>query len=219
MRKYLIRTLVVGGAVASAVALVAGQASAASTVSITGANTSFSGSSSNTVLADSTSGQSFRCTSSTASGSLANVTSAALPFTTKRNGGTAHSITALSFSGCTSSFGTATVSVPAADLPDDLTITAVSTTAPQASGFVQSAGTAAPKLAHIAVLTCSFDVVGQADATWTNGTTAQLKFTGAGTLHPAGVSAGCFGLVSTTDVLKYTGTYNITPTTINVATP
>jgi len=219
MRKYLVRALLVGGAAAAAVALVAGQASAASTVTITGANASFSGSSTNTVLSDVTSGQSFRCTSSTASGSLANVAAHALPYVTTRNGGTAHSITGLGFSGCTSSFGSATVTVPAADLPDDLTITAVSTTAPQATGNVKTAGTGAV-LVHISVLTCSFDVSGSAPATWTNGTSAQLKFTGAtGALHPAHISAGCFGLVSATDNLSYTGTYNVTPTTIHIATP
>lgn len=219
MRKHLIRALVVGGAAAAAVALVAGQASAASTVTITGANASFSGSSSNTRLADVTSGQTFACTSSTASGSLGNVTSAPLPFTTKRSDGTTpHSITGLSYSGCTSSFGTATVSVPAGDLPDDLTITGVSTTAPQATGFVQTAGTNG-LLVHISVLTCSFDVTGQANATWTNGTSGQLKFVGTGTLHPVNISPGCFGLVNSGDTMTYTGTYNVTPTTIHVSTP
>jgi hypothetical protein len=219
MRKYLIRTLLVGGAAAAAVALVAGQASAATTVTITGANASFSASSTNTVLTDTTSGQTFRCSGSTASGSLANVSHAATPFTTTRNGGAAHSITALGFSGCTSSFGTASVTVPAADLPDDLVINSTNTVAPQAIGIVKTAGTAAV-IAHISVLTCSFNVAGSANATWTNGTTAQLKFTGGttpGALHPTAISAGCFGLVSATDVISYTGTYNVTPTTINLA--
>ena len=215
MRKYLVRTLLIGGAAAAAVALVAGQASAAGTVTITGANASFTATSTNTVLSDPSSGQSFSCAKSTASGSIANVTSAPLPFTTTQSGGAAHSITGLSFTTCTSSFGNATVSVPTADLPDDLTITATATTAPQASGFVQTAGTAG-LLAHISVLTCSFDVAGQADATWTNGTSGQLKFTGAGTLPPVNISAGCFGLVSTTDTLTYTGTYSVTPSTITV---
>lgn len=218
MRKFLVRTLLAGGAAAAAVALVAGQASAATTVTITGANANFTGTSSNTVLSDPTSGQTFRCTTSTASGNLGNVTSAPLPFTTTRTGGTAHSITGLSYSGCTSSFGTATVTVPSTDLPDDLTITAASTTAPQASGFVQTAGTGGV-LAHVSVATCSFDVAGQANATWTNGTTGQLKFVGTGTLHPVHISAGCFGLVNTTDTFTYTGTYNVTPTTIHVSTP
>jgi len=224
MRKYVIRTLLIGGAAAAAVALVGGTSSAApgtagTTVSITGANAAFTGTSTNTVLSDVTSGQSFRCTGSTAKGSLANVTKHALPYVTTQSGGAAHSITSLAFTGCTSSFGAATVSVPAADLPDDLTITADNTVAPQGTGNVKSAGTGAA-LAHIAVLTCSFNVTGSAPATWTNGTTAQLKFTGGtGTLHPAAISAGCFGLVSATDNLSYTGTYNVTPTTIAVNTP
>lgn len=215
MRKYLVRTLLVGGAAAAAVALVAGQASAAGTVTITGANTNFTGVSTNTVLADMSSGQTFRCTNSTAGGSLANVAGAALPYTTTQSSGAAHSITSLSFSGCTSSFGSATVTVPSGDLPDDLVINTTSTTAPQATGVVKTAGTNGA-LAHISVVTCSFDVVGSAPASWTNGTSAQLRFTGGAGLHPANVSAGCFGLVSTSDTLSYTGTYNITPGTINV---
>jgi hypothetical protein len=215
MRKHVIRALLVGGAAAAAVALVGGQASAATTITITGANTSFSAVSTDTTLADPSSGQSFSCSNSTSSGSIANVTSAATPFTTKQSSGAAHSITGLSFSGCTSSFGSATVTVPAADLPDDLTINSTSTTAPQATGFVQTAGTAG-LLAHISVLTCTFNVVGQADATWTNGTSAQLTFTGNGTLHPANISAGCFGLISSTDTFTFKGHFNVTPTTITV---
>ncbi|HEX5117202.1 MAG TPA: hypothetical protein VFW65_18595 [Pseudonocardiaceae bacterium] len=219
MRKFLVRTLLIGGAAAAAVALVAGQSSAAgTTVTISGANASFTGVSTDTVLADVTSGQTFSCTKSTAGGSLANVTSAALPFTTKQNGGAAHSITSLSFTGCTSSFGSATVTVPAANLPDDLTINSVSTTAPQASGNVTTAGTSGD-LANISVLTCSFRVTGSAPATWTDGPTNQLDFTGGAGLHPANISAGCFGLVGSTDVLSYTGHYTITPSTINVSTP
>lgn len=218
MRKFLVRTLLVGGAAAAAVALVAGQSSAAgTTITITGANTSFSANSTNTVLSDPNSGQSFRCTSSTASGNIGNVTSAPLPYTVRQTGGTGHAITSLGFSGCSSSFGSATVTVPAADLPDDLVVTSdQAPTAPQASGHVQTAGTAG-LLAHIAVATCSFDVAGQANATWTNGTSAQLKFTGSGTLHPVNISAGCFGLISTSDTLTYTGSYNVTPTTITVS--
>jgi hypothetical protein len=220
MRKYLVRTLLVGGAAAAAVALVAGQASAATTVTITGANTTFSASSTTTVLSDTTSGQTFRCTSSTASGSLANASHAPTPFTTTQSGGAAHSITALGFSGCTSSFGAATVTVPTTtDLPDDLVINSTNTVAPQALGIVKTAGTSG-FLAHIAVLTCSFNVTGSANASWTNGTTAQLKFTGGtspGVLHPTTISAGCFGLVSATDVISFTGTYNVTPTTISLA--
>ncbi|HEY3747949.1 MAG TPA: hypothetical protein VGL80_02025 [Pseudonocardiaceae bacterium] len=219
MRKYLVRTLLVGGAAAAAVALVAGQASAATTVTITGANASFSASSTTTVLSDTTSGQTFRCTSSTASGSLANATHAPTPFTTTKSGGAAHSITGLTFTGCSSSFGSATVTVPAADLPDDLVINSTNTVAPQAIGIVKTAGTAG-FLAHISVLTCSFNVTGSANASWTNGTTAQLKFTGGtspGVLHPTTISAGCFGLVSATDVISFTGTYNVTPATISLA--
>jgi hypothetical protein len=220
MRKFFVRTLLVGGAAAAAVALVTSQASAATTVTITGANASFSASSTNTVLADTTSGQTFHCTSATASGSLGNVSHAAAPYTTVKNGGGAHSITALGFSGCSSSFGTATVTVPAADLPDDLVINSTNTVAPQAIGIVKSAGTAAPLLAHISVLTCSFNVSGSANAQWTNGTSAQLQFTGGtspGVLHPTNISAGCFGLVGSADVISFTGTFNVTPGTIALA--
>lgn len=218
MRKYLVRTLLVGGAAAAAVALVAGQASAAgTTITITGANVNFSASSSNTVLSDPNSGQTFSCTSSTASGNIGNVTNAPLPYTVTPTGGTGHAITSLAFSGCTSSFGAATVSVPASDLPDDLVVTTdQAPTAPQASGHVQTAGTSG-LLVHISVATCSFDVAGQANATWTNGATGQLNFTGTGTLHPANISPGCFGLVSTTDTLTYKGTYNVTPATVTVS--
>jgi hypothetical protein len=218
MRKYLVRTLLVGGAAAAAVALVAGQSSAAgTTITITGADVNFTASSSNTVLSDTTSGQTFRCTSSTASGNIGNVTGHALPYTVAPTGGTGHSITGLTFSGCTSSFGSASVTVPAGDLPDDLVVTAdQAPTAPQASGHVATAGTTGD-LAHISVVTCSFDVVGQPNATWTNGSAGQLNFTGTGTLHPANVSAGCFGEVGTTDTLTYTGAYTVTPTTITVS--
>jgi hypothetical protein len=218
MRKYLVRTLLIGGAAVAAVALVAGQSAASgSTITITGANTSFTASSSNTVLSDTTSGQTFRCTSSTASGSIANVTAHTLPYTTTQSSGAAHSITGLTFSGCTSSFGSASVTVPSGDLPDDLVITSdQAPTAPQASGHVATAGTTGD-LAHISVLTCSFNVVGNPNATWTNGTTGQLKFTGTGTLHPANVSAGCFGEVGTSDTLTYTGSYTVTPTSITVS--
>jgi hypothetical protein len=144
-----------------------------------------------------------------ASGSIANETSQPLPFATTQADGSLHSITGLSFSGCTSSFGTANVTVPAGDLPDDLVIQSTQTAAPQASGFVQTAGTNG-LLAHIGVLTCNFDVAGEADATWTNGTTDQLVFTGGGTLNPVNIAAGCFGLVNPGDVLTYTGHYTVT---------
>jgi hypothetical protein len=218
MRKYLVRTLLVGGAAAAAVALVAGQSSAAgTTITITGAGGTFSATSSNTVLSDTTSGQSFRCTTSTAGGNIANVTNAPLPYTVKQTSGATGAITSLTFSGCTSSFGSATVSVPAADLPDNLVVTSdQAPTAPQASGHVATAGTGGA-LAHISVLTCSFNVVGTPNATWTNGTSGQLKFTGTGTLHPASVSAGCFGEVGTSDTLTYTGTYTVTPTGITIS--
>lgn len=211
MRKYLVRTLLVGGAAAAAVALVAGQSSAAgSTITITGGG-NFTATSSNTVLSDTTSGQSFRCTTSTASGNVGNVTNAPLPYTVKKSDGTTGAITGLTFSGCTSSFGSASVTVPSTDLPDNLVVTSdQAPTAPQASGHVQTAGTSGD-LAHISVLTCSFNVVGAANAAWTNGTSNQLQFTGTGSLHPANVSAGCFGEVGTTDTLTYTGTYTVTP--------
>ncbi|HEX5407711.1 MAG TPA: hypothetical protein VFX16_36040 [Pseudonocardiaceae bacterium] len=218
MRKFLVRTLMVGGAAAAAVALFTSQASAASTVTITGGNTTFTATSTNTVLSDVTSGQSFRCTSSVAKGSIANVSMHALPYTTTQTGGTPHSITSLTFSGCSSSFGAATVTVPPTDLPDDLTINSVSTTAPQATGIVKTAATSTD-LAHVSVLTCSFNVTGSAPATWTNGPSGQLNFTGGAGLHPANVGFGCVGFVAATDTVSYTGTYSVVPATITVSTP
>lgn len=111
------------------------------------------------------------------------------------------------------------MTVPSTDLPDDLVINSTNTVAPQAVGIVKTAGTSG-FIAHISVLTCSFNVTGSANASWTNGTTAQLKFTGGtspGALHPTSISAGCFGLVSATDVISFTGTFNVTPTTISLA--
>ncbi|HEY1573602.1 MAG TPA: hypothetical protein VGG05_19830 [Pseudonocardiaceae bacterium] len=210
---HFVRTLLVGAAAAAAVALGAGQAFAAGDITITGAGGAFSATGT-IVLGDPTSGQSFQCTV-TLTGSLANVTNAPLPYTTMQANGSAHSITGWSFGGCTSSFGSLTPSVPAADLPDDLVFTTVSATAPQAGGFLQSAGTAGA-LFHLSVLTCGFSVAGQANFTWTNGTAGQLKLPGTGTLHPIGVSSGCFGLVSATDTLTLTGTLTVTPSSIMI---
>jgi hypothetical protein len=215
MRRSVVRQLVVGGAAAAAVALVAGPASASTTVTITGANAAFSASSGAVFFSDLTTGQTMRCAGSTLSGSLADVTNAALPFTTTRSNGTAHSITGLGFTGCTLAQGSVTSSVPGADLPDDLEITATSTTAPQAGGFVSTAGTSG-LLAHFSVGTCSFDVAGQAAATWTNGTSDQLNFTGAGTLTPANSSVGCLLQFQDGDVLEYLATYTVTPNSIDV---
>lgn len=165
------------------------------------------------MIADSTSGAAFTCTGSTIGGSLANVTNAPLPYTTTRANGNPHSITSLSFSGCTASFGTAVLNAGAANLPDDFVFTGVSTTQPQAAGFVRTTGSA---LLNVAVLTCSFNATGSANITWTNGTSGQLEFVGSRTLHPSGGSAGCFGRVSATDTLSWTGTYTVTPTTIMI---
>lgn len=215
MRKHVARALLVGGAAAAAVALGAGQASAATTVTIAGADTTFTATSANPVFDDLDSGTAFRCTGSTMTGSIGNVTSVPLPFATTQSGGTPHSVTGLTFSGCALSLGPITTSVPAADLPDDLVITATGTTAPQAGGFVRTAGTAG-LLAHFSVATCSFDVAGQADAMWTNGTGNQLNLTGNGTLTPANASAGCLGFFNDGDELTYTASYTVTPNTINV---
>ncbi|HEX5117958.1 MAG TPA: hypothetical protein VFW65_22475 [Pseudonocardiaceae bacterium] len=207
MRRHVIRTLLVGGAVAAAVALVAGQASANGTVTISGAGAAFSTSSTNAVLQDVTTGLSFSCVSLGVNGSLANVTSAALPFTTTQVGGAPHSIVSAN---CSTS-GTAVTPV----LPWDIVITATSATPPQASGFVQGAS-ASGLLFRVSMLTCSFGVAGQADFTWTNVTGNQLKFTGSGTLHPVGVSSGCFGLISSSDVMTFTGTFGFSPSSVTI---
>jgi hypothetical protein len=52
--------------------------------------------------------------------------------------------------------------------------------APQANGHIQAAGSSG-LLVHFALLTCSFDLQGNPDVVWTNGTTDQLTFTGTST--------------------------------------
>lgn len=219
MRRSVVRLLVVGGAAAAAVALLTSQALAAGTVTITGANTGFTGVSSTTVFDDLTSGQAFRCTHSTISGSMADVAGAALPFTTTQADGSPHSVTGLSFSGCALSLGAITATVPPAqDLPDDLVVTATGTNAPQAGGHLQVAG-GSGLLVHFSVVTCGFDLQGSPDVTWSNGTTNQLTFTGTSTtaqLTPVHTSAGCFGLFNPGDIMEYQAAYSISPSTITV---
>ncbi|HEX5117201.1 MAG TPA: hypothetical protein VFW65_18590 [Pseudonocardiaceae bacterium] len=218
MRKHVRRVVLAGGATAAAVALMTGQAFAADTVTITGADTSFTAESSAIVFDDLTSGQAFQCTHSTISGSLADATTAPSPFTTTQAGGSPHSITGLGFSGCILSLGAITTTVPAADLPDDLVITTTGTTAPQAGGHLQAAGSPG-LLVHFSVVTCSFDLQGNPDMTWTNGTTHQLTFTGTSTtaqLTPVHPSAGCFGLFSSGDRMAYEATYTVSLSTVTV---
>ncbi|HEX5117957.1 MAG TPA: hypothetical protein VFW65_22470 [Pseudonocardiaceae bacterium] len=178
-------------------------------ITITGANTTFTATSSNTTIGDVSSGSTFACTRSTIGGSLANVTNAPLPYTTTKADGSPHSITSLTFTGCTDSFGTATLSAGAADLPDDFVFDS------PGPDVLRTAGTAGA-LFSVAVLTCSFNVAGTVEFTWTNGTIGQLKLVGSRPLHPTGISAGCFGLVSSTDTLAWTGTYTVTPPTIMI---
>lgn len=206
MRRHVIRTLLVGGAVAATVALGAGQAFAANTITITGAGGSITGTSTNAVIGDPTSGQSFQCAGLRFAGTLANVTNAPLPYTAS------NAITSWTASGCSSSFGSVTLTIPATALPDSFVFNAVSQTAPQASGFLQ---TPSGFLFHIAELTCSFNVSGQFNFTWTNGSSGQLRFID-NALHPTNVAAGCFGLVSTTDILTFTATFTVTPSTIMI---
>ncbi|HEY1571057.1 MAG TPA: hypothetical protein VGG05_06930 [Pseudonocardiaceae bacterium] len=219
MRKHVVRVLLAAGATAAAVVLSTGQAFAADTVTITGANTSFTGESTAAVFDDVTSGQAFRCTHSTISGSMANVTGAPLPFTTTQADGSPHSIAGLGFSGCVLALGPITATVPAEDLPDDLVITSTSSTAPHASGHLQVAGPSG-LLVHFSVATCSFNLQGSPDATWTNGATNQLTFTGASTtaqLTPVHTSAGCFGTFTPGDIMEYEATYTISPSTVTVS--
>ncbi|HEX5405402.1 MAG TPA: hypothetical protein VFX16_24275 [Pseudonocardiaceae bacterium] len=205
MRRHVIRTVLVGAATVAAVALSTGQAQAVSTITITGAGGAISGISTNAVFDDTTSGQSFACTGLSFQGTLANVTNAPLPYTAN------NAIMSWAASGCSSAFGTLTVTVPASALPDSFVFTAAGTTAPQGSGFLQ---TPAGVLFHFAVLTCSFNI-GQINFTWTNGKTSQLRLNGT-SLHPTGVSAGCFGLVSTTDLIMLNATFSVSPNTIKI---
>jgi hypothetical protein len=206
MRRHVIRTILVGTATVAAVALGAGQALAVGTITITGAGGAISGTSTNAVFDDTTSGQSFACASLSFHGTLANVTNAPLPYTAN------NAITSWAASGCSSAFGTLTVTVPASALPDSFVFTTAGTTAPQGSGFLQ---TPAGVLFHFAVLTCSFNIGGQINFTWTNGKTSQLRFSDT-SLHPTNVSAGCFGLVSATDLMMLNATFSVLPNTIKI---
>ncbi len=208
MRRHVVRTLLATAAAVFAVALTAGQAFAAPTITITGANIGLAGSGPLT-LTEVTSGLSISCTVGIRI-SLRDVTHAPLPYTTVQSGGAAHSIVAWSFSACTSP---ATLTVPAADLPDDMVFNATATTPPQATGQLQTAG-AGGALFHVTFMTCGFNATGGAVITWTNGTGGQLKFVGTGTLHSTAVAAGCLGLVNTGDVLRLTGTLNIPASTV-----
>lgn len=213
MRRHVFHALLAGGAIAAAVVLGAGQAFAAGTITITGADTTITGTSSNSIFSDRTSGQDIRCMSSTIVVSLADATNAPLPYTTTQADGTPHSITSWTFTGCSSSFGTVTLT---ADVPDDIVFTATSVTPPQASGFVQSAATSG-LLFHVTEQTCAFAATGQPGITWTNDN--QLKFTGTGALHAVDIAAGCFGLIGSGDVLAFTATYTFGTSTVTVGQP
>ncbi|HEX5406727.1 MAG TPA: hypothetical protein VFX16_31010 [Pseudonocardiaceae bacterium] len=93
MRRHVVRTLLTVVAAVFAVALAAGQAFAAPTITITGANTAFAASGPVKVT-DVNSGLSFSCTLGPR-GSLANVTHAPLPYATVQSGGAPHSIQAV----------------------------------------------------------------------------------------------------------------------------
>lgn len=201
MRRHLIRALLVGGAIAATVALGTGQAFAAGTITITGAGTTFSATSGNAVLSDVDSGQNFACPT-TIGGSLANVSDASLPYTATQADGSPHSIT--SAAGCPT--GSITVTP---DLPWDIVFTT------STSGFVQGANPAGI-LFHVSELTCTFDVAGEADFTWTDGTVGQLTLTGEGSLTPVDIGAGCFGMVNAGDVVTFTAGYTFSPNTITV---
>ncbi|HEX5113976.1 MAG TPA: hypothetical protein VFW65_02140 [Pseudonocardiaceae bacterium] len=219
MRRHLIRTLLVCGATTAAVVLGSSQVFAANTVTITFGGTFMGTRASNYTLTDNNSGVRVTCTSGNLTADFGAVASAALPYNIAKTGGGTGALMAFGVGACTSSLGTATVTT---SIPDDVVINAVpGTFGFNADGYIQNHAGANAAIVTVSVLTCTFQVSGQAPFAYTspampNGN-GQLQVnpgvmdSGGTGLTINNVSAGCFGMVSNGDSLNFAGAWAVNP--------
>jgi hypothetical protein len=200
-------TLVTGAAVAAAVAFSTAPANAADSWTVTGGG-NFTGTSTNTLLTDNSTGTQLTCTKSTATGSAANASG--------RTGAGIGSISAVTWTSCSGPIGI-TFTVQAQNTPWALNAVSYS------SGV--TTGTLTGVKAHISGAGCTADFGGS-----TNGSAATLnvKYSnsshtltvlGTGNLHAWNVSGLCLGLINSGDSASYTGDYVLSPATLNITNP
>lgn len=203
--------LFLGSATAAVIALTAGPALAATTLTVKVTGSSSTGtvtaSSSKTVLTDPRSGVSVTCTSSKSTATVKNGTHTG---TSPVQVGT---VTKLSFTGCTGPTGAVTITVMA--LPYKLSVDS-KTVSGKTDGIVSGIST------HVSTTGCSFNTTGSAPGFYNNSNhtlnqTPKLPITplNSAKLTVSGVS-GCAGLVLNGDHPTFTGTYTATPTTLKI---
>jgi hypothetical protein len=216
MKKHVIRALIAGTAVGTALMLGAGTALAATTtttltVTVSGANSngSVTASAGTTTLKDTRNGNTLTCTSSTGTGTAKDEK---ITGTAPVKGGTINNTV---FNHCTG--------------PGGLTFTVKQNTvynlvATKATSGGVTAGGVTNVKATLTGTACTATVTGKAPGTYKNPTsTTKPVLTFSPTApNPFGfkltvVSANCMGLIKVGDVTTYSGTYTITsPTTLKV---
>ena len=203
--------LFLGSATAAVIALTAGPALAATTLTVKVTGSSSTGtvtaSSSKTVLTDPRSGVSVTCTSSKSTAIVKNGTHTG---TSPVQVGT---VTKLSFTGCTGPTGAVTITVNA--LPYKLSVDS-KTVSGKTDGIVSGIST------HVSTTGCSFNTTGSAPGFYNNGNhtlnqTPKLPITplNKAQLTVSGVS-GCAGLVLNGDHPTFTGTYTASPSSLKI---
>jgi hypothetical protein len=205
MRKRLFGVLFAGAAAAAALTLGASTAlAAADSVTVsdsTGSGGAYTASTTHTTLGDATTGATFTCTSSSASGDLPDGTYTSSGSVVQVASG---AVAKLSFSDCTSPFGTVTVTT---DTPDDIYVYNP-TSSGETDGYIVNASGSSDPLAKISVLTCTFEVVGDAPGFFDNsGSTLNLDPSTALPSGTPGLTAadvsGCAGIIDSGNALTF----------------
>lgn len=208
MRRRIARILVTGAAATAAIVLSAGSAAAdpiepsSWTINPGGeytATTTF------TELVNETSGVSFTCTFSEATGELKSGPGQTNPLGT---------VATLVFEGCEGPLGPVTA-VPNS-LPYSINGYTYDADGEGDSAVPETVGYIGPVSVSVSMTGCAFDVVGNAPGAFDNDT-SELRM-GPPAALPPGIAplaatniVGCFGLVTPTDVLTYSGDYTVTP--------
>jgi len=199
--------LVAGSAFVAAVAFAAAPANAAGTWTVSGGGT-FTGTSTNSTLTDTSTGTQLKCTSSTATGSATNGTGLS-----GTNIGTISNVT---WSNCSGPLGIK-FNVTADGLPWHLNAVSY-------SGGVTT-GTLTGVKAHIGGFGCTASFAGATSTTTAtldvkyNNSTHVLSVLGTGNLHAYGVSGTCLGLINNNDPASYKGDYTLSPATLSLTSP
>lgn len=212
MKKHVVRTLLVGTAAGTALMLGASAALAATlTVKVTGAASTgaVSASSGTTTLKDTRNGDVLTCTSSTGKGVVKNQTTTG---TAPVKVGTINSTT---FNSCTGPAGL--MFTVKQNTTWNLVIAAATSSGKTAGGVTNVSAT-------LTGTGCTATVTGKAPGTYKNGTSTTkpvLAFSPTApnpfkfTLKIA--SASCLGVLQAGDIVQYTGSYTVTPSTLKVS--